>query len=207
MVAVLRRKPPGAIIQFIFIRGRDMKKKFRGLSRGGRLGLCFSAMLGVAGGVNAAEEAMTAEKFELVIVETSLGGNEIAAGEYAAAVEKISTALSLDSKYAKSTNLCAAYTAQGEFASAEASCLAALRLSRSSDYGLIRMPRMRVARKDRQAMSLNNLGVWHALQGNADQAQRYFQRAGSKSREVSATTNRNIDVLGSRMGSATIAAS
>ena len=207
LVAVPRRKPPGAIIQFIFIRGRDMNKTFRGLSKVGRLGLCFSAMLGFAGGGNAAEEARTVEKFELMIVETSLGGNEMAAGEYAAAIEKITTVLSLDSKYAKNINLCAAYTAQGEFANAQAHCRTALRLSRSSDYGSIGMTRMHVARKNRQAMSLNNLGVWHALQGNASQAQDYFQSAGNKSREVSATTNRNIDVLESRMGSATVAAS
>jgi len=45
------------------------------------------------------------------------------------------------------------------------------------------------------------------LQGNADQAQGYFQSASNKSSEVSATTNRNIDVLELRMGSATVAAS
>jgi len=56
-------------------------------------------------------------------------------------------------------------------------------------------------------MSLNNLGVWHALQGNTDEAQGYFQSASNKSSEVSATTNRNIDVLELRMGSATVAAS
>jgi Tfp pilus assembly protein PilF len=184
-----------------------MNKTFRGLSKVGRLGLCFSTMLGFAGGGNAAEEAMTVEKFELMIVETSLGGNEMAAGEYAAAVEKITTSLSMDSKYAKSTNLCVAYTAQGDFASAQPHCQTALRLSRSSDLGSIVMTRVYVARKNRQAMSLNNLGVWHALQGNTDEAQGYFQSASNKSSEVSATTNRNIDVLELRMGSATVAAS
>jgi len=184
-----------------------MNKTFRGLSRGGRLGICFSAMLGFAGSGNAAEEAMAVEKFELLIVETSLGGNEMAAGEYAAAVQIITTSLSLDSKYARSTNLCAAYTAQGEFDSAQPHCQKALRLSSSSDYGAIAMNRMYVAKKNRRAMSLNNLGVWHALQGNADKAKGYFQSASNKSREVAATTNRNIDVLEMRMGSATVAAS
>ena len=167
--------------------------------------LCFSAMLGFSGSGNAAEEAMTVEKYELMIVETSVGGDEMAAGEYASAVEKITTSLSLDSQYAKSTNLCVAYTVQGEFASAQPHCQTALRLSRSSDYGSIVMTRMYVAKRNRQAMSLNNLGVWHALQGNADDAQNYFQSASNKSREVSATTNRNIDVLELRTGSATVA--
>lgn len=169
------------------------------------MGLCFSAMLGFAGSGYAAEEAVAVERFELKIVERSVGANEILAGEFAAAVEKINSSFSLDSEYAKSNNLCAAYTAQGEFASAQPYCQAAVTSSRSSQYGLMSMARSYAARKNLQAMALNNFGVWHAMQGNAGAAQAYFQSAGNRSKGLSATSNRNIDVLEQRMGSATVA--
>jgi Flp pilus assembly protein TadD len=172
-----------------------------------RLGLCFAAMLGFAGSGYAAGDAVEAGKFELTIVQETVGGNDIVAGEFSAAVEKINTALSLDSKYAKSTNLCAAYTAQGEFAGAQPHCKAALSFSRSSRYGLLGMSRSYTSKRSMQAMALNNLGVWHALQGDADQARAYFKNAASRSKDLVATSSRNIDVLKLRVGPATVAAS
>ena len=172
-----------------------------------RLGLCFSALLGIAGSGYAAGDTVEVRKFELTIIEETVGGNDIVAGEFSAAVETINKRLSLDSKYAKSTNLCAAYTAQGEFASAQPHCKAALTLSRSSNVGLINSSRLYTAKRNRQAMALNNLGVWHALQGDADQAQEYFQNAANRSKDLKATSSRNIDVLEMRMGTATVASS
>ena len=172
-----------------------------------RLGLCFAAMLGFAGSGYAAGDAVEVGKFELTIVQETVGGNDIVAGEFSAAVEKINTALSLDSKYAKSTNLCAAYTAQGEFAGAQPHCKAALTFSSSSRYGLLSMSRSYTSKRSMQAMALNNLGVWHALQGDADQAQAYFKNAANRSKGLVATSNRNIDVLKRRVGPAAVAAS
>ena len=172
-----------------------------------RLGLCFAAMLGFAGSGYAAGDAAEVGRFELMIIQETVGGNELVAGEFSVAVEKINTALSLDSQYAKSTNLCAAYTAQGEFAGAQPHCKAALTFSRSSRYGLLSMSRSYTSKRSMQAMAMNNLGVWHALQGDADQAQAYFENAANRSKDLVATSSRNIDVLELRAGPATVAAS
>lgn len=172
-----------------------------------RLGLGFASILGFAGSGYAAGDAVEVGKFELTIIEATTGGNDILAGEFSAAVEKINASLSLDSKYAKSTNLCAAYTAQGEFASAQPHCKAALTLSESSHYGMVSWSRSYSARKYMQATALNNLGVWHALQGNADQAQAYFQNAANRSKDLVAISSRNIDVLELRMEPEAVAAS
>ena len=99
------------------------------------MGLCFTVMLGFVGNGYAAEYAVAAEKFELKVFERTLGGSEIVVGEYAAAIKIISTSLSLDSKYAKNTNLCVAYTAQRKFSSAQPYCQSALTLSASNRYG------------------------------------------------------------------------
>ena len=184
-----------------------MKNTLGKVSVSCRLGLCLSAMLGFAGSGYAAADAVEIEKFELTIVEVTLGGNELVAGDPSAAIEKINTALSLDSRYVKSSNLCAAYTAQGEFASAQRHCKAALTLSRSHRYGLLGVSRSYTSKRYMQAMALNNLGVWHALQGDADQAQVYFKNAAKRSKDLLATSSRNSDVLKLRMGPATVAGS
>ena len=56
-------------------------------------------------------------------------------------------------------------------------------------------------------MALNNLGVWHALQGDAVEAQVYFENAANRSKDLLATSNRNIDMLELRVGPATVATS
>ena len=171
-----------------------------------RLGLCFSAMLGFAGSGYAAGDSAEAGKFELTIVQTTVGGDDIVAGEFSAAVEKINAALSLDSRYAKSSNLCAAYTAQSDFASAKPHCKSALNFSRSSHYRVIGTSSSYTTQRNMQAMALNNLGVWHAMQGEAVQAKAYFERAASRSKDMVATSSRNIDVLELRMVPDTVAA-
>lgn len=182
-----------------------MNNTLGNVSVNGRLGLCFSAILAFAGSGYAAGDATETGKFELTIVEVTVGGNELVAGDFSAAAEKINTALSLDSKYTKRTNLCAAYTAQGELVSAQPHCEAALTLSRSSRYGLLGLSSSYASKRNMQAMALNNLGVWHALQGDADQAQVYFKNAAKRSKDLLATSSRNIDVLERRKGPATFA--
>lgn len=171
-----------------------------------RLGICFSAMLGFAGSGYAAGDAAGIGKFELTIIQTTVGGNDIVAGELSSAVEKINTALRPDSKYAKNSNLCVAYTAQGELASAKPHCKSALNFSRSSRYGMIGTSKSYTSQRNMQAMALNNLGVWHAMQGESEQAQTYFELAASRSKDMVGTTSRNIDVLERRMTPDTIAA-
>jgi Tfp pilus assembly protein PilF len=182
-----------------------MNNTVRKVSVSCRLGLCFPAMLAFAVSGYAAGDTAEVGKFELTIMEVTVGGNELVAGEVSAAVEKINTALSLDSEYTKRNNLCAAYTAQGELASAQPHCEAALTISKSSHHGLLGLSRSYASKRNMQAMALNNLGVWHALQGDADQAQEYFENAAKRSKDLLATSSRNIDVLELRMRPATVA--
>ncbi|MEH6592445.1 MAG: tetratricopeptide repeat protein [Halioglobus sp.] len=159
-----------------------------------KVGLCFSGILGFVNSSYGLEEAVTVEKFELKIVETSFGGDEIMAGDLAEAIEKILTTVSLDSRYEKNTNLCVAYTASGEFSSAEEHCKLALKFSRSVNSG-IKNPGLYLATKEKHALALNNLGVMRALQGNTGDALEYFESASVKSKRLSLTTTRNISVL------------
>ena len=182
--------------------------KTLGKVRGGCwLGLYFSTMLGFAGSAYAAEDAVGLGKFELTIMQATVGGNEIFAGDFSAAVEKINTSISGDSKYTKSANLCAAYTAMGEFSSAQPHCKAALTMSRSSRYGVLSLSKPPTSRRNMQAMALNNLGVWHALQGDAEQAEAHFKNAANRSKELMPIPSRNIEVLELRIGPATVASS
>lgn len=171
-----------------------------------QLGLCFSAILGFAGSAYAAGDAVETGKFELTVTEATVGGNEIIAGDMSAAIEKINTTISFDSSYEKNSNLCAAYTAQGKFATAKPHCESALKFSKSSHYRVIGSSRSYASQRNRQAMALNNLGVWHAMQGDVVKAQAYFERAASRSQDMVATSSRNIEVLELRMGADTVAA-
>jgi tetratricopeptide (TPR) repeat protein len=168
-------------------------------------GLILSGVLGLAGNSYGTEEALALDRFELKIVEYTAGGNEILAGNFSGAIGKIQSSLSLDSKYEKNTNLCAAYTAQKAFANAEAHCQTALRLSRTAQTTQMTNSRY-MSTRSRQAMALNNFGVWHALQGNTEEASEYFEAANNKSRRISTTTQRNINALEQRLSSKVMAA-
>ena len=178
-----------------------MKKNFKSNSGAARIGICFAGILAFTSGGYASDGLVGAEAFELSITEESLGGNEIMAGEYASAIETILTTASLDSKYVKSTNLCAAYTAQKEFSLAESQCNLALHLSKWDSVGARLDGRAHLSRREKNAMALINLGVLHALQGNNQEAREYFDSASRKSRRLKATSQRNINSLDKRMES------
>ena len=167
----------------------------------------MAGLLAFASSSYGSNGATVVEQFELKILANTLGGREIIAGEYIAAIEQIHSTPSLDSKYVRNTNLCAAYTARGEFTLAEVKCKAALRASRSLSTGLQNTNRARVASKNDQAAALNNLGVLNALQGNKEEALKYFQSASNRSKDLRATTNQNISVLEERTGSEVVASS
>ncbi|MFT5711338.1 MAG: tetratricopeptide (TPR) repeat protein [Halioglobus sp.] len=178
-----------------------MNKKFKNVSGTFKLGICFAGILAYTGGSYASDGRVSAEAFELKITEETLGGSEIMAGEYAAAIETILTTASLDSKYDKSTNLCAAYTAQKEFGLAEHQCHLSLRLSESANVNAHLSGRSYLARREGKAVALINLGVLHALQGNNQEAREYFESASKKSKRLRATSKRNINSLDTRMDS------
>ena len=165
-----------------------------------RLGLCLAGMLGFVNSSQGGEEAASRlEKFELNIVDSTIGADEILAGDLTGGVGKINSALSQDSEYTEATNLCAAYTARGEFASAKEYCQAALKLSRTDRHARKIETMGYIPTRSRQAMALNNFGVWHALQGNTEQAREYFEAAGNKDKRLSAASARNLSALEQRV--------
>ena len=164
------------------------------------ISLVFSGAFGFASVSYSTEETMALEKFELNIVEMTTGGDEILAGNFSSAIGIIQSSLSSDSKYEQNTNLCAAYILQREFATAEAYCKTALHLSRYSQSRQIISTRY-ISNRSRQAMALNNFGVWNALQGNTLEASEYFEAASKKGKRLSTTTERNRDALEQRITS------
>ena len=178
-----------------------MNKKFKSITGAASLGICLAGVLGYASSSYASDGLVGAEAFELKITAETLGGSEIMAGEYATAIETILSTASLESKYVRSTNLCAAYTAQKEFGLAEKQCNLALRLSNSPQAGAQLDGRTYLSRREGKAMALINLGVMHALQGNSQEAREYFESAGKQSKRLRATSERNIVSLDKRMES------
>ena len=178
-----------------------MNKKFKSITGAASLGICLAGVLGYTTSSYASDGLVGAEAFELTIRAETLGGSEIMAGQYATAIETILSKSSLESKYVKSTNLCAAYTAQKEFSLAEKQCNLALRLSNSPNAGAQLDGRAHLSRREGKAMALINLGVLHALQGNSQKAREYFESASRKSKRLKATSERNINSLDKRMGS------
>lgn len=177
------------------------------ICRAAKIGFFFSGILGFATSSYGITGAVSTEKFELVITEKTFGGNEILSGNPTAAIEKMLANRSLSSKYNLNTNLCAAYTAQGKYSSAEKHCNLALRFSKSAQYGMSGRSRTYMAKRDSYAIALNNLGVMHALQGNTLDALEYFESASIRSKRLSATADRNIVALEQREANPVIAAS
>lgn len=182
-----------------------MKEQLRNRSGAARAGVCMAGMLSLAFSGYVFGETAAVERFELQIVGNSPGGSEIVAGDYAAAIEQIRTTPSLHSKYVRNTNLCVAYTAQGEFTLAEPTCKAALQAARSTSTGLQNTNRARIANKNDQAMAMNNLGVLRALQGDNQKALKYFESASNKSKDLEPMVGQNIIALEQRMGSEVVA--
>lgn len=182
-----------------------MNKKLGNNYRLASAGLMLSGVLGFASSSYGTEEAVPLGRFELKIVQSTTGGDEILAGNFSGAIGIIRSSLSLDSKYNLNNNLCAAYTAQGEFSNAEAYCQTAVHLS---SYAQSRQKANtgNISTRSRQAMALNNFGVWYALQGKTQEASEYFEAASRKSKQLATTTERNMDALEQRMAPAVLPA-
>ena len=163
-----------------------------------KMGFLFSGILGFINSSYGLEEVVTVGKFELKIIEMTSGADEILAGNITGALESILTTGSRHSRYDMNTNLCVAYTAQGEYSSAEQHCKLAVRHSRSFGSGIQSNPGSYMAKREKSALALNNIGVLRALQGNTGDAREYFETASAKSKRMSSTANRNINALEQR---------
>jgi hypothetical protein len=128
--------------------------------------------------------------FELRYYENSPGGKELAAHDYAAAIEAaswVSPAADPITALIGSTNLCVAYTMTGSFKAASKSCDAAVALARGVDAPAART----LAPDSATSRALSNRGVLRALRGDATGAANDL-RAARKTIGSSQLPSRNL---------------
>lgn len=133
-------------------------------------------LVGLGTNVQAADSA-----FVMSAVENEAAGDEILAGDYAAAATTLMGNVRLvGDGFSKATNLCVSLTLGGQIDDAERQCSRALRYSRahrrSLDGG--------IQAKRFHAVALSNRGVLRAVSGDLDGAQRDFERAAKISTEI-----------------------
>ena len=113
------------------------------------------------------------------IVDASYG-DQVAAGKYDRAIQKLSASSSKSDAFFKATNLCVAYTKVGNFADAAIACDTAVDKAKSMDYEKRSQISRRFQVKTRKtylAMALTNRGVLHAVTGNVELAHQAFSEA------------------------------
>lgn len=137
------------------------------------LALCIAAS-----GAIASNSKPSAGKFVMSAVEDSAAGQQILAGQYKDAAEKINKGSNagLD-KYAKATNLCVSLTLSEQFKEAEAPCKSAVRQSRRSSHIYTLSSEGLADARVQRAIALSNFGVLKVLTGDLDAAQSYFEKA------------------------------
>lgn len=120
-------------------------------------------------------------RYMLNVIEDAAYGEEILAGNYVEAIDKIKSTnrRSIDDYYA-AVNLCAARVLSRQFAGAEVACdsavLGAERLLQRPGHMSVHSFEARAYRRF-MAMALSNRGVLRALQGEADLARDDFTKA------------------------------
>jgi len=113
------------------------------------------------------------------IIDASYG-DQVAAGKYDKAIDKLSASNSKNDAFFKATNLCVAYTKTGNFAEATIACDAAVDKARRMDFEKRSQVSRRFQVKTRKsylAMALTNRGVLHAVTGDVELAQEAFSEA------------------------------
>lgn len=172
-----------------------MKKTLVSIKEVARLGLCVSTLLAYAGNSYGDEERVSAEPFEMSVMEETVGAREILAGEFTAGIERIRMAYVLGGKYDKDTNMCVALTMSQDYDAAENYCMAAKKRSAIPPRdGLAYMPR-----NDRKAMALSNLGVLYALRGDVAAARSCFESAIEIGHKPGETAGKNLKALDLRV--------
>ena len=172
-------------------------KGYRGTAA--RLGICVAGAMGLAAGSYGDNAQVSAEKYEMQIFLDSTGGKEIVSGDFSAAIEILRGTRSLDSRYARSTNLCVALTLEREFSGAEEHCRSARNYSTRSIGASLGRAGIGLGKKDKLVLALNNLGVFYALSGNAQEARGYLEIAEGKGGRYSETSQRNMRALDERV--------
>lgn len=150
--------------------------------------LCSVALL--------APVADAAAAYEMESYSDWPGGSEIAARDYESAVRSASAgAASMSSTTAlvAATNLCVAYTVQGELAPAAAACDRALELAKSEDN----VHGKRLGRHLATAKALTNRGVLRAVGGDRERAAADFRKAAAL-QGTGTAPERNLAYLESR---------
>ena len=164
-----------------------------------RAGMCVAVAMGIAANGYSDNAQVSAEKYEMNVLQDATGGKDIVIGNLQGAIETLRGTLTRDSKYAKSTNLCVALTLTKNYSDAEQHCQSARSYGgHSTGLG--------ITRKDKVVLALNNLGVFYALSGNTQDAQEYFKVADSKGGRYSEISRRNIRALEQRFEADTVVA-
>ncbi|MEO0574483.1 MAG: hypothetical protein AAF004_03405 [Pseudomonadota bacterium] len=133
-------------------------------------------LIGMGHNVQAAESA-----FVMSAVENEAAGDEILAGDYAAAVTNLmGNARLIGDGFSKATNLCVSLTLGGQIDDAERQCSRALRYSRAHRRSLDGGAQA----KRFHAVALSNRGVLRAVSGDLDGAERDFERAAKISASI-----------------------
>jgi Flp pilus assembly protein TadD len=104
------------------------------------------------------------------------GGEAVAAGNYAAAIDAASgraARTSSTNALTAATNLCVAHTVMGEFIAAQRACNLALTLAQRSD----RVSFRRFSAEEATSRALSNRGVLRAVSGDAAGAAEDFEQA------------------------------
>lgn len=160
---------------------------------GSRLPIRFgmAVLLSLTAAVTAAHEPQ--DKFEMTVVRDAAHGHMITSGEFASAIEKLSSGKYRSSeKFYAANNLCVAYTMTADFDAAADSCAKAVDMmaekQATDDSGV-------VARF--HAIALTNRGVLNAMSGANELARKDFELARQLRAGVRAPT-RNLDYLGRR---------
>jgi tetratricopeptide (TPR) repeat protein len=131
---------------------------------------CLAAALPTAS--IAAEQHSAVSGYQMAAIVDRAYGKSIMAGDYARAIERLSDR---NKRFETSTNLCVAYTLNGELDLAASACENALTISeRNADAA-----RTAYGKSERHelAVALSNIGVVNAMRGNLRGALTHFARA------------------------------
>lgn len=137
--------------------------------------LLLAAGAGFSVAANADEPVYT-----MTTIVDAAYGSKITAGRYEEAIEKITAKHDLTGRFSSNTNLCVAYTKTGNAEKALAACDRAVALASEMAFergtGLPRSAQQR-KRNTYLSLSLVNLGVLHAVNGQRKAAHAYFTEA------------------------------
>jgi len=118
--------------------------------------------------------------YTMTVIADASHGAKVAAGEYDAAIAKITAKSHSTDRFSELTNLCVAYTKSGDLENANAACGAAvdqMRAKLPSRGSALTYLSDDVLNRRYLAVALSNQGVLHAVSGEPELARKNFIEA------------------------------